>query len=447
MKSAIAGLSDKQVQAIATALGFSDVESLKSAVAGLDGKQVQAVAQALGISDVNSLRSTVNGLNGKTVEAVANAIGAGNVTSLQGVIDSLRGKTVNVVANLVGSAASFLFGGGSKANGTAHVNGTAYVNGTTGKAFRNGNWGAKEDGAALMGELGQEIVVRNGRWFTVGDNGAEFVGYKKGDIVFNHKQSEELLRNGYVTSGGGRGRALASGTAFGNGSGGIGRPNKGSAVKTRSSSSSGSKSSSNSNSSSDANKEAEKFEETLDWIETALDRVERAISRLDKTATSTYKNWTKRGTALNDQISQTRREIDLQNQAYNRYIQQANSVGLDAGYAAKVRDGTIDIEKITDEDLNNKISEYKQWYEKALDCLDAIDDLRESESKLYEQRFENVSTKYDGYLGVIQHEKDMLDEFVSQTETVDILHLVNITMQCLPTLRNSRKSLRSNVTK
>ena len=421
LKSAVDGMSDKQVQAIATALGFSDVESLKSAVAGLDGKQVQAVAQALGISDVNSLRSAVNGLDGKTVEAVANAIGAGNVTSLQGVIDSLKGKTVNVVANLIGSAASFLSGGGSKANGTAHVNGTAYVNGTTGKAFRNGNWGAKEDGAALMGELGQEIVVRNGRWFTVGDNGAEFVGYKKGDIVFNHKQSEELLRNGYVTSGGGRGRALASGTAFGNGSGGIGRANKGSSVKTRSSSSSSSKSSSssssNSNSNSSANEEADKFEETLDWIETALDRVERAISRLDKTATSTYKNWTKRGTALNDQISQTRREIDLQNQAYNRYIQQANSVGLDAGYAAKVRDGTIDIEKITDEDLNNKISEYKQWYEKALDCLDAIDDLRESESKLYEQRFENVSTKYDGYLGVIQHEKDMLDEFVSQTET------------------------------
>nr|DAR55653.1 MAG TPA: minor tail protein [Caudoviricetes sp.] len=420
LKSALDGMSDKQVQAVATALGFSDVESLKSAVAGLDGKQVQAVAQALGISDVDSLRSAVNGLNGKTVEAVANAIGAGNVTSLQGVIDSLKGKTVNVVANLIGSAASFL-SGGSKVNGTAHVNGTAFANGTTGKAFKNGNWGAKEDGAALMGELGQEIVVRNGRWFTVGDNGAEFVGYKKGDIVFNHKQSEELLRNGYVTSGGGRGRALASGTAFGRGSGGIGRANKGSSVKTSSSSSSSSKSSSssssNSNSNSSANEEAEKFEETLDWIETALDRVERAISRLDKTATSTYKNWTKRGTALNDQISQTRREIDLQNQAYNRYIQQANSVGLDAGYAAKVRDGTIDIEKITDEDLNNKISEYKQWYEKALDCLDAIDDLRESESKLYEQRFENVSTKYDGYLGVIQHEKDMLDEFVSQTET------------------------------
>lgn len=345
-----------------------------------------------------------------------------NATASYGVdsskVDSYTPPTktgvVNYVANVIGSVAGKvkeIVGGG--ANGTAHVNGTA---------FAQGNWGTKENGTALMGELGQEVIVRDGHFFTVGDNGAEFVKYKKGDIVFNHKQSEELFKNGYVTSGGGRGKALVSGTAFGRGSGGIGRANKGSSAKTRSSSSSSSKSSSsssssNSNSNSSANEEADKFEETLDWIETALDRVERAISRLDKTATSTYKNWTKRGTALNDQISRTRREIDLQNQAYNRYIQQANSVGLDAGYAAKVRDGTIDIEKITNEDLNNKISEYKQWYEKALDCLDAIDDLRESESKLYEQRFENVSTKYDGYLGVIQHEKDMLDEFVSQTET------------------------------
>lgn len=307
--------------------------------------------------------------------------------------------------------------------GAPVVNGTAHVNGTAGHAFKNGDWSTKDSGTALMGELGQELIVRDGHFFTVGDNGAEFVPYKKGDIIFNHKQTEELFKNGYVTSGGGRGVALASGTAFANVGagtwkpGGIGGGYSGGGSSSSSSSKSSSSSSSNSNSNSSANKEAEKFEETLDWIETALDRVERAISRLDKTATSTYKNWTKRGTALNDQISQTRREIDLQNQAYNRYIQQANSVGLDAGYAAKVRDGTIDIETITDEDLNDKISEYKQWYEKALDCLDAIDDLRESESKLYEQRFENVSTKYDEYLGVIQHEKDMLDEFVSQTET------------------------------
>lgn len=363
LKTAIDGMSDKQVQAIATALGFGDVESLKSAVNGMTGNQVQAIAQVFGIADVNSLRGAVNSLDSKTVKAIAEAIGANDVNSLQGTIDSLRGRTVNVVANLIGAGAKLLTGGGG-VDGTAHVNGTAYANGTTGRSFAQGNWGTKDDGTALMGELGTELLVRNGRWYTVGEDSAEFVGYKKGDIIFNADQTREIFEKGKITHGNGRGKALAEGTAFSNGSGGLGRPHKGSGVSTgkSSSKSSGSKSSSSkSNSSSDADKEADKFEETLDWIEIAIDRIERAISKLDKTATSTYKNWTKRGTALNDQISQTRREIDLQNQAYNRYIQQANSVGLDAGYAAKVRDGTIDIEKITDEDLNNKISEYKQW--------------------------------------------------------------------------------------
>lgn len=341
-----------------------------------------------------------------------------NMTSMPDL--DLKG-TITYTIQTIGSIAQNI-GAAITGGGKGKVNGTANVNGTAGNAFAKGNWGTKENGTALVGELGQEMIVRNGRFFTVGDDGAEFVNYKKGDIVFNHKQTEELFKNGRITSGGGRGKALAEGTAFSRGTPSR-RPTYGSSNSTRGNAGGGSKSSgsrssgSNSGSNSNANKEAEKSEQTLDWIETALNRVERAISRLDKTATSTFKNWTKRGTALNDQINQTRREIDLQNQAYNRYMQQANSVGLDGGYAAKVRDGTIDIEKITDDDLNKKIQDYRTWYEKALDCLDAIDDLRESESKLYEQRFENVSTKYDGYLGAIQHEKDMLDEFVSQTET------------------------------
>ena len=71
---------------------------------------------------------------------------------------------------------------GNSVNGTAHANGTA-----GGRAFKKGNWSTKEDGVALVGELGQETVVRDGHFFTVGDNGAEFFNYKKGDIIFNHK--------------------------------------------------------------------------------------------------------------------------------------------------------------------------------------------------------------------------------------------------------------------
>lgn len=281
-----------------------------------------------------------------------------NMTSMPDL--DLQG-TITYTINTIGDIASHLFGGGD-VDGTAHVNGTAYANGTTGKAFSQGDWGTKKDGVALGGELGTELLVRNGRWYTIGEDSAEFFGYKKGDIIFNADQTREIFEKGKITHGNGRGKALAEGTAFSRGSGGLGRSNKASYSSSGSSSSSSS-SSSNSSSSSDssASEEAEKFEETLDWIETAIDRIERAISRLDKTASSTYKKWSKRNSALNDQISKTREEIDMQQRAYDRYIQQANSVGLDEGYASKVRNGTIDIEVITDEDLNDKISQYKEW--------------------------------------------------------------------------------------
>ena len=45
-----------------------------------------------------------------------------------------------------------------------------------------------------------------------------------------------------------------------------------------------------------------------------------------------------------------------------RYEAEANSVGLSESYAKLVRDGTIDIETITDEDLKDKIDQYTEWY-------------------------------------------------------------------------------------
>lgn len=278
--------------------------------------------------------------------------------------------TVQTVTSGIASGVKKLLCGDNGVDGTAHVNGTAFAGGTTGKAFAQGNWGTKEAGVALGGELGTELLVRNGHWYTIGEDGAEFFGYRKNDIIFNADQTREIFEKGKITHGNGRGKALADGTAFSSGSGSknpwkssSSSSSKKSSSSSSKSSSSGSKSSSSSNnSSSNSSEEADKFEEQLNWIEIMIDRIERAISRLDLKATSVFKGWTERTSALNDQISQTTREIDIQQQAYNRYIQEANKVGLSESYASKVRDGTIDIETITDEDLNDKISDYKEWY-------------------------------------------------------------------------------------
>lgn len=60
-------------------------------------------------------------------------------------------------------------------------------------------------------------------------------------------------------------------------------------------------------------------------------------------------------------LSQISSEITANQQGYNKYIAQANSVGLSESYAKQVRDGSLNIETITDEDLKEKIDDYEQW--------------------------------------------------------------------------------------
>ena len=445
LKTALLNIPDETTaNAIAKAFGYEDVNELCGAIDNLDTKVVQAIAQALGITDVDSLKTAIDRLTDKNVDAAANVSGESEVDSLRDSISGLTGKTVDVVVNFIKSGWETVkgwFGGGK--DGGSDVNGTAHAYGTVskyGKAFKQGDWRTKKSETALVGELGREIVVTpNNKWHTVGDNGAEFTRIPRGSIVFNHKQTEELLNNGKVTSNGGRAKALASGTAFSSGSGGgfgkyiekvavdDAKSGSGKSKKKSTKSSSGStgsdggsgrsdNSNSSSSSSSSSSKAKDDFEETIDWIETKISRIERVIDQLDQKASNVYKTWSERNKALAGEISEVHDEIELQQQAYNRYMQEANSIGLSASYVEKIQNGTIDIETITDEALKEKIDDYQKYYEAALDAEQAIEELKEQEASLYQQRFENASARYEGILGTIEHEKNMLEEYINQAE-------------------------------
>ena len=277
------------------------------------------------------------------------------------------------------------------------VNGTANVNGT---AFKQGSWGTKNSGTALVGELGREVLVRNGRYYTIGDSGAEFIKYKKGDIIFNHVQSEQLFRNGKVTAGGGRAKALANGTAFTQGT----AFNNGYDGKE---------------SYNVGDNDKDKTEETFDWIETLISRLERTIDNLDQTVNNVYKSWGERNIALSDEIDKVSEEITLQKNAAKEYLDKANTVGLDSAYIEKIQDGKLNIQDFegeNDEALVEKIKEYQKWYELYLDCTDAAEDLEQTEAELYEQRFENIQAQYDGIIQGFEHTESMLEEYISQAE-------------------------------
>ena len=344
----------------------------------------------------------------------------------------------------------------SEANGTANANGT-----TSGRAFARGNWGIKGNGVALGGELGQELVVRDGKFFTIGDKGAEFFQYRHNDIVFNAAQTESLFKYGGIKGAKPRGTMLASGSAFPEGNAfawsATGSSSKfalnrlsglSSATKSTKSNSSAktktetavkdnsvktvtettwgakatesdftkNRSETNKPSTKDTKSTEKEFEEVFDWVETAIKRIEREIDNLDRTASSTYKSWAERNEALTKQIGKVGEEIALQEKAYQKYMAAANAVGLSSSWINKIKNGAIDIDTITDETLAEKIKDYQKWYELALDCQDAIEELKEKEYELYTQKFDNIVTKYEGVLDNIEHQKNMIEEYMAQYE-------------------------------
>ena len=333
-------------------------------------------------------------------------------------VKGVIGGVGNAAGGAIKNAISAATGGKSKLNGTAHKEGTVKdkpitstlplspkgVSEKTGglhpipklsgralamgtledDTWLNPNWKTKKDEDALTGEVGQELVVHGNRWFTVGDNGAEFAHIPAGSVVFNAKQTKELLKNGFTPSRGTArlsGTAHLEGTAYASGNGGRKLTGSSSSTKKKTSSKNKSKSSSkkksSKKSSKKADKDAKKAKETFDLIEVKINRIERAIERLDTKASSVYRSWSSRNTNLTEELKKVNKEITVQNKGYDRYIKEARTVSSDAKKNAKkegftktkwnsltkkVRDGSIDISTIKNEKLAERIKEYQQWW-------------------------------------------------------------------------------------
>lgn len=144
-------------------------------------------------------------INDKEFSVKANTLAArNNLNGIISLLNSVRDKTatVTVYNRTINSTTTSR---ASRVTGTANYSGTAHEHGV---------WGTKTaEKDSLVGELGEEIVVdpRTGVWETVGENGAEMVDLPKGAIVFNHRQTEELLKNRRINS---RGKAYAKGNAY-----------------------------------------------------------------------------------------------------------------------------------------------------------------------------------------------------------------------------------------
>ena len=304
--------------------------------------------------------------------------------------------------------------GGHTLNGTAHVSGTAHYPHLVGHANASGNWGTKTGGVTLTGELGREIVVDpyTGTWRTVGDNGAEFTYIPKGSIVFNHLQTEELLKRGFVNS---RGKANASGTAMVTGS--FSRPQSQIASGDKHYSSSSTSNNSNainqnthavSQNTSQTQKNTEKIKhstQVFDWVKTRLEYFANKTKEIADKVTD-FVSFKLKESLLKSQSSSIDKEIQAQQQGYDTYMKKAQSVAekytyydkdenkqtlsIPKKYQELVKNGQWNIEDMdTSTDYNKNLADaiqkYQDYIESATDCKQTIQELKNEQMELWEE--------------------------------------------------------------
>lgn len=260
-----------------------------------------------------------NGANSKVNVSV---VGASALTNANKQIDKLVGthtstitinKTENTyknnyTTNHINTVRSY----GTTKNGSGRANGTAHS---------IGDWGTKKSETALVGELGEELVVYGNKWYTVGSRGAEFKNIPAGAIIFNHKQTEELFKNGYVTSNGGR--AHVNGTAYSDGS----------------------------------------SSDKVDFAEMQIDKIkywlDLADARMPLYDLKNQLNW-----LIKDKEKNYKLLAETNRQAYMEYMQEAESLAPQ-NYWQRIKEGTIDVSTITNENTRQAIQASQSYLAKA----------------------------------------------------------------------------------
>lgn len=431
-------VSDKEITIKANVTGKEDIEAIKQAIEALPSNTPATVDISCPnkdlIPEVNNMLQevdlqapdstiTVNGQvalqtatnvdekltevdnNNPESDITANDYASSVISQVVFALNSLNGKSATVSINVKqnGSIPTDLgLPGGATAFGTmlspAHANGTFMDlwNNYYSSAYANGNVAINRPQAALMNELGVESIVRDGKWMLV-PGPAHMEQLKKGDIIFNARQTAELIRSGRVSSGGGRGRmAYADGTAY----------------NTINAFADGT----------DAEDEAEEslsdvFSKLIDWMEYSMTNFERAIDRNISWADDVADNlFRPQNEYLNQAIYYSKIYREHLQKLQDQYMAQATSVGLSEDYALKVRIGAIDIESIEDEDLRTRIEEYQKWYEAAMDAQDKADEMLNNILELGVKKLENIVDDYDKSTGYIESLLERNDKYQEQFE-------------------------------
>lgn len=361
---------------------------------------------------INKGTSATQMINNMTGIIKVNADTSGMASAINSELS--KPHTINISANV----STHVNGGTGKSTGTmirvAHADGTAYnvINYTP--AHASGNVTLSHDETALVNEegIGAESIVRDGKWMII-PGGAHFENLKKGDLIFNKKQTSELINSGRVMSGNGHARAYASGTVSAYYTGLNWDKNR-TQVGNQSTSSSSNSATTDKNTNSvkkntdtvnDNTEKVKKSTKVYDWVEIRIKHWSDQVQKIADKITDYIKKSLKTS-LLKQQIRKMNYEIGSNQKGAKTYMKKANSIAneyiyynsdgeeiktnVPKKYQKLVQKGAYRIEDMDTSTNQGKalaeaIDQYKTYYDKAQDCKQAVVDLKKEQMELFEQ--------------------------------------------------------------
>lgn len=358
-------------------------------------------------------------------------------------------------------------GGGGRGRSRYEMNATK-ISWADGTANAQGDWGAEKTETSLVGELGPELRVRGSRWEMLGENGAEFTDVQKGDIIFNHKQTEELFKNGHISS---RGKAFAEGNAYGFGIGTSGTiftkfaraKEYGGVVPDWYGHSDlldnlGSASDSLSDAADSMSDTANQFEEIFDWFEVLLEEIENNLSLMNAQLENAVGISAKRG--IYSQILDTEylkiRELNEGIKLYADYSAKLLAK-IPAQYREMAKDGAVAITDFVgdaNEEVVEAINNYREWAGKVADLNQQLEETRREISETHVKIQEMVKTEYTNKISLttvkndqIQSAIDLLEEQGERASDVFYEAMTKNSQEQLVKLREQRKEMQDELDK
>lgn len=461
-------LKSKSVSIKAKGNASSVIKKIASALKKLKNKNITVKVKDSASSKISSIKGKLNAL-GKmhpTPKVTINTSGLPAVEAAKSAINGLHDKSVNVSVNYSQSGkpskAYGTFARGTMAWSTAYARGTA-------NALAGGNIGAKTSGKTLVGELGVEAIIpkNSQRMFLLGTTGPEFADIHSGDIVFNHQQTADLLANGHTSTRakvqGGMSafahgtsfKALSSGqsaTASGGWRGGIAEKSGSSSTKKHTESTKKNTEATKKNTDSKkkeskatdkSTKKKSKFATLLDNMGKQFDFIAIAIDRA-ATATEKFANMINdyvkpevKQSALWNQYKSTGKEVSVNQQAASKYKSEASSFASKAiktvpktknsskkknqkrlqTYFERVRNGSMNINTIKNDNMRSAVSQYQELYEKYLQANSAAQQLKNTQRDLFNQWLNMPTEKAQKAIENLQNSYDTLSNRSSAAST------------------------------